>query len=127
MKDLTLKQVERKLQKVRKAYDVKWHEKTERTWEEFVKYAEPEIKQMAELSRQKRMMMPYKMKEIPDYGDVMSLEDFLGCVKEGGFIDYDGYGHYAKDGMMSDVCIFPSDVKHGSIRKEFDTVVWFNR
>lgn len=123
----TIEQINKELDLAREAYDAKWNERTERTWEEFEKYSELEAKQVAELSRQKRMMMPYEMEEIPDYGDVMSLEDFIVCCKEGNFIDYDGYGQYAKDNMMSNVTIFPSDVVHNMIRKDFDTVVWFNR
>jgi hypothetical protein len=127
----TLEQIEKELEEAQIAYDMKFYEDNEdnaqRPWEEFLKYAEPELKKIGKLSREKRMMMPYKLEEIPEYGDVMSLKDFIGCVNEGGFIDYDGYGHYAKDNMMSDIIIRPSDVKHKSIRKDFDTIVWFNR
>jgi hypothetical protein len=82
---------------------------------------------MAELGRERRMIMPYKLKEMPTYGNVMSLDDFISCVERGNFIDYDGYGHYCKDGMKTNITIHPSDIKHKAIRKEFDTIVWFNR
>lgn len=124
----TFEQIEKELEEANDAYDKKFNEDNDgRSWDEFLEYAKTEIKKLGELSREKRMIMPYKMEEIPDYGDVMTLIDFIGCVDDGGFIDYDGYGYYAKDNMMSNVTIIPSDVKHKSIRKDFDTVVWFNR
>ena len=126
----TFEEIERELDLANEAYDKKFNEENDgRSWAEFLKYAEFEIKKLGELSREKRMMMPYKMEEIPNpnHCDVMSLKDFIACVKAGVFIDYDGYGNYAKDNMMSNITILPSDVKHKSIRKDFDTVVWFNR
>ena len=124
----TLKQVEKEIEETQVAFDIKWHEdNTDRPWNEFLEYARSEIKKLDELSREKRMMMPYKMEEIPDYGDVMSLKDFVECIKDGGFTDDDGYGNYAKDEMMTNINVYPSDVKHNAIRKDFDAVVWFNK
>ena len=43
--------------------------------------------------------------EIPDYGDLMTVEEWQAHVKSGGFIRYDGWGYYVKDGKMSnDIC-----------------------
>lgn len=98
-----------------------------KSWEEYSEYLKPENRKIAELNRERRMIMPYELEEMPTYGDVMSLEHFIDCVNSGGFIDYDGYGHYCKDGMETNISIHPSDVKHKAIRKEFDTIVWFNR
>jgi hypothetical protein len=73
------------------------------------------------------MMMPYELDNIPDFADVMPLKEFIKCVESGGFIDYDGYGHYVLDGKETNIIIQPSDVKHGAIRWEFDSVAWYNR
>jgi len=98
------------------------------SWDEFCEYMKPEWDKMAELDRERRMIMtPVFERDVPDYGDEMSLEEFIECVKEGGFIDYDGSGEYAKDGKMSGITIHPSDVKHKAIRKDFDTIIWFNK
>ena len=94
---------------------------------DFLKYAGPEINKLGELSREKRMIMPYKLSELSDFGDVMTLKEFIGCVKCEGFIDYDGFGYYVKDGQETNITILPSDVKHKAVRKEFDTIIWFNR
>jgi predicted nuclease with TOPRIM domain len=99
--------------------------------EEIKKKSEEEVgdlqKLVSSLNRKLRMMQIPKFSELSDFGDVMSLEDFINCVKCGGFIDYDGYGYYIKDNQESDIEIYPSDVKHNSIRKDFDTIIWFNR
>jgi hypothetical protein len=98
-----------------------------KSWEEYCAYMSPEWKALNKLDREKRMIMPYKLSVLPDYGDVMSLVHFIECVDDGGFIDYDGHGRYVKDGQETDILIYPSDVEHKSIRKEFDTIIWFNR
>lgn len=67
------------------------------------------------------------MKDIPDYGDHMPLEDFVECCKDGMFIDYDGWGHYASEKKMSTKIIRPSNVTDGTYKKNFSHVVWFNK
>jgi hypothetical protein len=123
----TLEQIQEDIKKAQEAYDVKFHDMTPRSWEEFMEWAKPEILALDELSREKRMMMPYELSDIPDYADIMSLEDFIGCVNDGEFIDYDGYGHYVLNGKETNVVIYPSDIKHQAIRREFDSVAWYNR
>jgi hypothetical protein len=97
--------------------------------QEMALHVKPLRKKYAELDREQRMIMPYTLSDIdPDCGNVMSLEEFISHVNSGGFIDYDGYGNYVKDGRRTDIEIYPSDVKHGSIRsEEFDTIIWYNR
>jgi hypothetical protein len=97
-------------------------------WDEFCMYMKPVWNKQAKLDREKRMLMtPEFERDIPNYGDVMSLKEFINCVEEGGFIDYDGFGTYVRDGKVSNIDIHPSDVKHKAIRKDFDTVIWFNK
>ena len=96
-------------------------------FQDFNDYMEETSKKVTEASRKYRMVKTPKFYEISTFGSVMSLEDFKDCVKSGGFIDYDGWGYYVKDGMESDIVISPSDVKHGAVRKDFDTIIWFNR
>jgi hypothetical protein len=82
---------------------------------------------LSEASRKYRMVKTPVYSDLPDYGDVMPLTDFINNVMCGGFIDYDGSGNYVKDGKESDITIIPSDVKRGTIRTEFDTIIWYNR
>lgn len=85
------------------------------------------LQDLIQLSRQERMMRPIELNDLPSYGNVMPLKDFIDCVKCGDFIDYDGYGSYVKDGKESNIEIYPSDVKNKLIRPEFDTIIWYNR
>ncbi len=87
----------------------------------------PEGKKIRNLDRELRMIMPYELSPISDFGDVMTLKEFIGNVKGGGFIDYDGFGRYVKDDKESNIEIYPSDVKNNSVRKDFDKIIWFNR
>jgi len=57
----------------------------------------------------------------------MTLETFIANVNCGGFIDYDGIGNYATNTQMSNIEIYPSDIKSGTYRKDFTHIVWFNR
>ena len=97
-------------------------------FQEYLDFINPETERLAELRREKQMLKTPELKrDIPEYGDVMSLQDFVDAVKDGGFIDYDGSGEYVKDGKMSGIAIHPSDVQYGAVRDDFDTIVWFNR
>lgn len=63
---------------------------------------------------------------LPGYGDLIPLAEYLKCVAEGGFIDYDGNGHPVKDGMMDEsITILPS--KPERIPKDATHIMWFNR
>lgn len=74
----------------------------------------------------------------PEAGDLFTLEDWIGCVRSGGFIDYDGYGDLASADKVSNVEVQPSEVFEkgpGSKIKEsflektkgFTHVLWYNR
>lgn len=80
-----------------------------------------------EIGRYLRMNRPPRFEPIPDYGEVMTLADFIKRVEGGWFIDYDGYGHYVREGQDSRIEIYPSDVKNKAVRTDFDTIIWFNR
>jgi hypothetical protein len=70
------------------------------------------------------------MEPLPDYGVHMTMELFIKHVNEGGFIDYDGYGHYATETEMLSVPsidVRPSMVEDGTIDKSWTHIVWFNR
>lgn len=63
--------------------------------------------------------------EIPDYGDLMTLEDWDACVACGGFIPYDGSGCWATNNKMDQSSNVWSKT---ALRPEWAThVVWFNR
>lgn len=125
------KNLKSKLEEARKRLDEKIEEaysKNFSSFEKFEAYFEKESREVAAASRNYRMNKgPNFINSVPGYGHLMGLKEFVDCVRGGGFIDYDGSGEYVKEGMMSGITILPSDVKHGSIRKDFDQIVWFNR
>jgi len=64
---------------------------------------------------------------IPDYGDLMTAEEYKDNVECGGFIDYDGYGNYS-DGKLiypKEGKVYPSEIK--KFKKKYTHVVWYNR
>lgn len=65
-------------------------------------------------------------KQLPNYGNLMTVQDFIENCKIGGFIDNDGCGHPVKDNMMNDdLIIYPS--QRVLIPKDATHIIWFNR
>jgi hypothetical protein len=64
---------------------------------------------------------------IPDYADVMTMDEFIENVETGGFIDYDGHGYYATKTNHTSKVVVPSDVTCGRIDLRYSHVAWFNR
>jgi len=64
---------------------------------------------------------------IPDYGDLMTLNQFIVNYECGGFIDYDGFGNYATAAECTFLEVHPSDVRKNKIDKRFTHVVWYNK
>lgn len=77
--------------------------------------------------REYRMVQVPNFSPIPDYGDVMTLKEFESACKDGSFIDTDGFGYYVNDDQETDIEIFPSDYHYGTIRKDFNKIIWFNK
>lgn len=80
-----------------------------------------QMQQMRVLCEQ---VLPQEYEPIPDYGDLMTIEEYMECVNGGGFVDYDGFG-YASDGkvMFTEKRIRPSDGEPFG----YTHVVWFNK
>lgn len=93
----------------------------------FMEYMEETNEPVAIASRNYRMVQTPEFEEIPNYGDVMTLDEFIDCCNSGGFIDYDGSGNYVTEDHMTNISIFASDVENDSIRKDFYKIVWFNK
>lgn len=98
-----------------------------KSYTEYVEFRKPQSTEISKLQSERRMLMPVKLSDLPKYGHVMSLSEFIECVNGGGFTDYDGFGRYVKDGKETNIDIYPSDVKANNIRSEFDTIIWFNK
>jgi len=63
--------------------------------------------------------------DLPDYGELMTRQDWLETVEGGGFIDYDGNGAPSDGKKMSRAVIYPSIADQ--LPQEATHVMWFNR
>jgi hypothetical protein len=68
------------------------------------------------------------MRPIPEYGDLMTVGDFLASCQCGLFIDYDGQRCLATETEMSSVTVYPSNIEDMLVEHpQYTHVVWFNR
>lgn len=101
-----------------------------KTYEDFEKALAPYQRDMRNLERQLRMIMPCKLDgaEVTKNDCVMTIGEFITSVKSGCLIDYDGWGYYVTDdNKRTNLMVYPSDVKYNAIRKEFNKIIWFNK
>jgi len=59
--------------------------------------------------------------------DIMTVEDYLECVEQRGFIDYDGYGHPIVNGKEDkSIFLYPSE---GALKipEGVTHIKWYNR
>lgn len=62
----------------------------------------------------------------PNFGHVMTVEEFRESVEDGGFIDYDGWGNPSNGTHMDpNLTIYPSEVD--KIPPDATHIVWYNR
>ena len=64
---------------------------------------------------------------IPEYGDLMTIEQFKQMAEDGSLMDCDGHGKYANEKFMSTEYVYPSDVTHGKLLEGWTHIVWFNK
>ena len=68
------------------------------------------------------------LEELPDRGDLMTIDDFVDECKSGLLIDYDGVAHPVVNNKMNgNIFLKPSQVLKGEYDKRFTHIVWFNR
>ena len=84
------------------------------------------VADVLEEAERSEQMMP--LKPLPDYGELMPIDEFVEAVNSGMFIDDDGSGYYATAKGMSDVLALPSLVRKGIVpHRTFTHVMWFNK
>ena len=68
------------------------------------------------------------MRPLPNYGNHMTIDDFVQCCEAKGFIDYDGYGRLATEKKESSIEIRPSNCRKALTANPWAThIMWFNR
>ena len=85
------------------------------------------VGECANLDRQIRVLEDYELESLPEYGTLMSFEEFVAYSKTGFLVNYDGTGRYATSDQASNICVFPSDILSGEYRHDFSHVIWFNK
>jgi hypothetical protein len=77
------------------------------------------------------MAEPIELEELPNYGDLITMKNFIRYCVNGWFIDYDGHGRYVVDvdgkKMMTNLYVHPSEVLDNSYKQKYKFVMWFNR
>lgn len=71
--------------------------------------------------------MTPKLEPFPDYGDLMTLQDWLIAAERQDFIDYDGSGSLATKDGISNIDIKPSQASTYKFPDWVTHIVWFNR
>ena len=62
-----------------------------------------------------------------NFGDKMTLDEFINDCKEGFFTDSDGSGYYGTEDKQTNLPICPSSIMSGTYRTDFSHVYWFNK
>jgi len=67
--------------------------------------------------------------DLPDYGDLLTLEEFVETCRDGGFINYDGSGYYCNgdNGEAQNISARPGNITRDRIDYRFTHVMWYNR
>lgn len=68
-----------------------------------------------------QIVMRQYNREVPDYADIFTVEEWNQSVKDGWFNNYDGDGYWVKDNMQCSDEVFssqPEDATH---------VAWYNK
>lgn len=68
-----------------------------------------------------------KIEPIPDYGDLMTIENFKELCESQMFTDYDGSGYYSDGKIMTRIPASPFEITNGKIDDRWSHVVWFNK
>lgn len=70
-----------------------------------------------------------KLEPLSDYGDIMTVREFLDGINCGALTDYDGHGYMATGNEMApDALIVPSEArKMVSLHSWATHVMWFNK
>ena len=139
MKKETLEELKTRkilLEEELEVFDEKWDKKRfapdaneeDFTWDKFCKARSPYDNPLSIVDKEIRLIETnFTMGSHKDYGDLFLMKDWVDCCRRGGFIDYDGFGHYSTLTEESSFEVYPSDVKANKVRKDFTHVMWYNR
>lgn len=64
--------------------------------------------------------------DVPDYGDLMTVREFIENVYNGLFVDGDGFGNPVRNGLVNNLCEIPPS-RLDKIPKNATHIIWFNK
>lgn len=68
---------------------------------------------------------PPELDPLPEHGTLIPVAKFVSAVRSRGFIDYDGFGHWATATGVSPLVVRPSTL--GDPPSWATHVLWYNR
>jgi hypothetical protein len=77
--------------------------------------------------REKKKTRILKWEKIKEDNNVYTIKDFHHACQSHFFVDGDGFGNLAKDGLVSNKLVYPSDAMNWNIPEGFTHVVWYNK
>lgn len=113
----------------------------------FINTIEELQKQVDNLTPKPKVKQGFSYEPIPSYGDEMTIEEWIGAVESGEFIDSDGHGNLANDLGMTNLTVYPSyydeeknkivkvlrdheddlNIENDFFMSSFTKVIWFNK
>jgi len=87
----------------------------------------PTIPEKVKLMQEKTKAQGVQFTTIPDYTDLMTIQDWIDCCDDGCLTDDDGCGELATNKEVSNVVIAPSDRKTMKIPDWATHVAWYNK
>lgn len=97
------------------------------SYEDYVFLSRPIILEIEKINSKLRLIIEPEFKPIEIKSKIYSIEEFITLCKTEFIIDYDGYGYYVKDNLMSNIDVLPSDIINNNIRPDFKSVIWYKK
>lgn len=120
------KELKKRIKKWDKEFDKLWNAGL--PFEEWRKEVEKLNKEIIPIMGELNMITDeYELHDHLEFGELMPLEEFIGCCEVGGFCDSDGEGYYATKDKESSIRAVPSQICAGYVRKDFKYVKWYNK
>ncbi len=97
------------------------------SYEDYVFLSKPLILEIEQINSKLRLIVEPQFRPIEIKSKIYSIDEFITLCESEFIIDYDGYGYYVKDNLISNIEVLPSDIINGNIRQDLKSVIWYKR
>lgn len=94
---------------------------------EFINLSSPFADEIQRIESELRLIQHPVYLDLPAYGELITLDEFIRNVESGKFINYDGSGKYSNGTQITNIIIHPSDIKNNIYRRDFTHVLWLEK